>query len=59
MVHRKQSVLCTQSDRKCSLRDAGEEGKKVQNQAKNAIAAKQAYVQNKCQFCPEPKADVI
>lgn len=54
MVHRKQS-LCMQSDRKSSLRDTGEEGKKVQIKAKKAPAAKQAYIENKWQSVQGPR----
>lgn len=57
--HRKQSMSCVQSDRKSSLRDAEEEGKKLQNQEKKSTAAKQTSIENKWQFCPVPKADVI
>lgn len=54
----KQKMFCTQSDRKYSLRDArGKEEKSVE-QGKKATAAKHAYIENKWQFCPVPKADI-
>lgn len=55
MVHRKLSLLCMPSDRKSSLRDAGEEGKKVQIKAKKAPAAKQAHIENKWQSVQGPR----